>query len=525
MYYLDSRNCSSSTPEGVLNYHWLLTDSVSADLADLADGLADLGLDEAASIWGGVASPQQQSDVGANQPPRFDQVTSRTASAQRSANGSMVPGFSLADSHSAASGIYPWSESLQTVLDQPPAALPARLMLGGLIFSSLFGAWSWFGQVQEVSQAQGKLAPQGEVYKVQPLTQAELAKIVVEEGQSIKQGQVIAELDSRLAMVEIERLEQARNGYQLQLIQTRSLIDRTHLEGQTRQTIANAEIQAQEAAVAQSVTDAATHREMLTQLDDEIAAYQVRLGRLNPLVEVGALAQDHLFEVEQSLRDRQQTITQTQGKLKQALSQVDQLQAGLAQKQAEGERSGLEIRQQVQKLELEASQLVAKITETETLLKAAQTKLAQMFLYAPVDGTVSALNVDHQGEIVQAGQTVAEIAPKTAPLVLSAVLPSQEAGLVKEGMPVQMKFDAFPYQHYGVVSGTVESISPDAKSDEKLGVVYQVKISLDQTDQNQPAITFKAGQTATAEIVVRQRRIIEILLEPIRKLQKGGINL
>jgi hemolysin D len=527
MYYLDSQGCSSPKPPRASAYCLLLTNPVLAE-----DFLADVDSDEAASIYGGVASPQQP-DANSNAGNQFsdqpiDQLKiSQTYSSRRTSHHSITPGFSslaVAD-RPTASEAYLWSESLQTVLDQPPAALPARLMLGGFVFTSLFAAWAWLGQVQEVSYAQGKLAPQGEVYKVQPQTQAELARVVVEEGQTIKKGQVIAELDSRLAMVEIERLEQARNGYQLQLIQTRSLIDRTHLEGRTRQAIADAETQAQQSAIAQSVTDAATNREMLAQLDDEIAAYQVRLGRLNPLVEAGALAQDHLFEVEQSLRERQQTITQTQGKLKQALSQADQLRAGLAQKQAEGERSALEVRQQVQKLELEASQLAAKITETETLLKAAQTKLAQMFLYAPVDGTVSALNVDHQGEIVQAGQTIAEIAPNSAPLVLSAVLPSQEAGLVKEGMPVQMKFDAFPYQNYGVVMGTVRSISPDAKSDEKLGVVYEVKIALDDVGQKQPVVSFKAGQTAKAEIVVRQRRIMDVLLEPIRKLQKGKITL
>ncbi|NJO79371.1 MAG: HlyD family efflux transporter periplasmic adaptor subunit [Cyanobacteria bacterium RM1_2_2] len=529
MNYLNSQDHSSSKLPGGFADNLLLAHSGLTE-----DFLADLDSYEAARIYGGVASPQQPPDAEtrgidpANQQPSFDRSRiSQSYSSQRSSNYSAAPEVSSLGNthHPAASGIYLWSESLQTVLDQPPAALPARLMLGGVVFGTLFAAWAWLGQVQEVSHAQGKLAPQGEVYKVQPLTQAELAKIVVEEGQSIKKGQVIAELDSRLAIVEIERLVQARNGYQLQLIQTRNLIDRTYLEGRTRQAIAEAEAQAQQAAIAQSVTDAATNREMLAQLDDEIAAYQVRLGRLNPLVQAGALAQDHLFEVEQSLRDRQQTITQTQGKLEQSLSQADQMRAGLAQKQAEGERSVLEVRQQVEKLELEASQLAAKITETETLLKAAQTKLAQMFLYSPVDGTISALNVDHQGEIVQAGQTIAEIAPNHAPLVLSAVLPSQEAGLVKEGMPVQMKFDAFPYQNYGIVSGTVESISPDAKSDEKLGVVYQVKISLDQAGQNQAAISFKAGQTATAEIVVRRRRIMEILLEPIRKLQKGGISL
>jgi HlyD family secretion protein len=106
-------------------------------------------------------------------------------------------------------------------------------------------------------------------------------------------------------------------------------------------------------------------------------------------------------------------------------------------------------------------------------------------------------------------------------------LPNQEAGFIKLGMPVQVKLDAFPYQDFGVVSGKVTSISPDAKTDERLGPVYRVEVALDRNyvAANQQTIPFKAGQTATADIIIRRRRIVDVLLEPFRQLQKGGINL
>jgi len=113
------------------------------------------------------------------------------------------------------------------------------------------------------------------------------------------------------------------------------------------------------------------------------------------------------------------------------------------------------------------------------------------------------------------------------PLVLSASLPNQEAGFVKTGMPVQVKLDAYPYQNYGIVSGKVTSISPDTKPDERLGAVYRVEVSLAQSylTANHQNIKLKAGETATAEIIIRRRRIADLLLDPIRQLQNGGINL
>jgi hemolysin D len=198
----------------------------------------------------------------------------------------------------------------------------------------------------------------------------------------------------------------------------------------------------------------------------------------------------------------------------------------LLSKEAEARRTQIESQQQVQQLEVELTQLKAKIAETQTLLSSAKAKLKDRFLTAPADGVVLSLNVTKPGEVVQPGQTVAEIAPKDAPLVLKASLPNREAGFVKTGMDVKVKFDAYPYQDYGIVQGKVTSISPDAKPDEKLGAVYRVEVSLERDSLKGAGKTaFKAGQTATADIVIRRRRIADVLLAPIKQLQKGGIDL
>ncbi|HEY9596776.1 MAG TPA: HlyD family efflux transporter periplasmic adaptor subunit, partial [Cyanophyceae cyanobacterium] len=230
---------------------------------------------------------------------------------------------------------------------------------------------------------------------------------------------------------------------------------------------------------------------------------------------------------QQSLRDRQNAITQNEGELRQALAQITALKAELAQKQAEGQRTQIEAQQQIQQLEVETTQLKAKIAETQNLLNQSKTKLKERYLYAPVDGVVSSLNVKNIGEVVEPSQTVAEVAPKNAPLILLASLPNQEAGFVKAGMSVQVRLDAYPYQDYGLIPGKVTSISPDTKPDQQLGSIYQVKVALDRNSvtSEQGSIQFKAGQTASADIIIRRRRIADILLDPIRQLQKGGMNL
>lgn len=438
-----------------------------------------------------------------------------------------IDNFTSTTTQQPAANTDNWSTSLQTVLDQPPSTLPHKLILGGMIFCLAFGAWAWLGKIEQVGHAQGRLVPKGQVYKIDPIDSGKIARIAVKEGEVVKAGQVLVEMDNQLAASEVERLQEMLVTDKIQFSQMEAMIARIHLEAQTRAAIADADLKAHEVAIAQAKANATTTGDLLTQGRTDAAAYQARQERLRPYVEQGALAREQLFEAEQAVRDRQRTITQNQGELKQALAEANRLQAGVSQKQAEKRTAQLEAQQRIQQLEVEMTQLNAKIAETKNLLSSAKAKLGQRFLYAPVAGYVSSLNIQNIGQVVQPGQTIAEVAPQSAPLVLLAILSNQEAGFVKTGMPVKVKMDAYPYQDYGILPGKVISISPDAKRDERLGAVYQVQVAIERnyvTARDQ-IIKFKPGQTATADIVIRRRRIADIMLEPFQQLQKGGLNL
>ena len=420
-----------------------------------------------------------------------------------------------------------WSEALQTTLDHPPAALPRYMILVGFMFACLFGTWAWFGTMQEVSYAQGQLVPEGDTFKVQPIATGEVSKILVEEGDIIQAGQVVVELDTEVLKAEVERLSQNLTALTSQLQKTQALIAQTQYEADAQGAITDAEVRTQEAAIVESQANISNTQDLVFQLMVDLEANESRLERLQSLLDEGAISQEYLFDVEQTLRDRNRVMTERQGQVQQALAQSEQLNAQLDLKRAEATKRELEAQEKLKRLQLEAHDLDAKIAETKTLLSAAQTNLDHMFLYTPVSGTVSSINISNIGEVTQPGQTIVEIAPVEVPLVLSAIIPNKEAGLVETDMTVQMKFDAFPYQEYGIVSGNVTSISPDSKMDEQMGAVYEVEIDLERAHiiHEQKVVPLKAGQTASAEIIIRKRRIVDFLLDPIRKLKEGSLNI
>lgn len=396
--------------------------------------------------------------------------------------------FAPEPSPTAAFNTENWSTSLQTVLDQPPSNLPRKLIMGGMVFCLAFAAWATLGQIEEVGHARGRLIPKGEVYKIHPVELGKVAKLAVKEGQEVKAGQVLVELDTEIAAGEVERLQQMLAADKIQLSQMQAVMDRMRMQAQARAAIAEADSQAAVAAIAQAKAKAASARELLTQLRADAVANQARLerlkpqtamaqkllrqrhadaaastdrlARLEPLVKYGAIAREQVFEAEQALRDRQRAITQsqleegtstrerlfeaqqtvrdrqraiteTQGELKQALVEINRLQAELIQKQAEGRTTQLEVQERIGQLEVEMTQLEAKIAENKNLLHTARAKLVQNFLYAPVDGFVSSLDIHNIGEVVQPGQTIAEMAPRNTPLVLSAVVMNSNGKVIK----------------------------------------------------------------------------------------------
>ena len=477
-----------------------------------------------------------------------------------------------------------WSPAMQSLLDKPPSNLPLQLIFGGIVFCLSFSLWAWFGEIDKVGKAQGKLVPKGETYKIESVESAQVSHIAVKEGQEVEAGQLIARLDSEQQTREVERFKNLISSYQLELSQKRHLLEKVEVEAQTHKLIAQAEVQGQKSAIDSAIAELRVTKEMLAQRQSELAAqttrqkrvqdlspleqerlaqmnselqeHQQRLDRLKPLVEEGAISQEAIFQAqqayrqsqqqmidnklqgisniseqifqsEQALREMETRITQSQGEIVSGQKEIERLQAELIHKKAERQRIELEAQQKAEQLKLEISQTETKIAETKNQLAAANSLLEKRSLRSPVAGTVLAFNVVNTGKVVQSGETVAEIAPQGAPLVLSAVLPDREAGFVEEGMAAQVKFDAYSYQDYGVIPGKVISVSPDTKTDEKLGAVYRVEIELERNyvTNDLKKILFKPGQTASADIVIKQQRIIDVLLDPIKKLEQDGIDL
>jgi hemolysin D len=146
-------------------------------------------------------------------------------------------------------------------------------------------------------------------------------------------------------------------------------------------------------------------------------------------------------------------------------------------------------------------------------------------LVAPASGVVQQLQVHTIVAVVRPADPLLVVVPEGTTFVVEAQVLNRDAGFVREGQPVRVKLEAFPFTRYGVIDGQLAFLSHDAVQDESLGLVFPARVELSQFVINvgDRVTPISAGMAVTAEIRTGRRRIIEYLLSPLqRRVEEAG---
>ena len=408
--------------------------------------------------------------------------------------------------------------------------------------------WSFFGHSDVIVTAQGSLQPESEVRRFYAPVDGELANVYIAEGQPVSKGDVLARLNARGA------IEAASNALQAQLKledaerewrefpQKKALMERRaealkqameveehqHEKRVTEGTGKLAE--GQRAQLQEARTNVEDARRARDAARDEADKY----ARLFALPGGGGVSQLQVEGKKNALGAAENALRVAQSKLSE-LSARQSLEFGQAKAQLE--TSG----QELSKLQLQYDAATKEVANTEEKLRlqlqtarlvaeaAARIKFENidkdnfLLIVAPADGVVTDVTSTQPGDKIQANTPLGGIAPKNARPVLKVEIAEHDRAFLKESLPAKLKFNAFPYQRYGLINGTLEYISPATKpSPQTKQPVYEGRIALERDhyvvgDTKYP---LRYGMTATAEVVVRERRLIDLALDPFRQI--GG---
>ncbi|MGB7441153.1 MAG: HlyD family efflux transporter periplasmic adaptor subunit [Coleofasciculaceae cyanobacterium] len=486
----------------------------------------------------------------------------------------------IATSQEANQATDNWSDVTQELVDSLPQIWTRGLLYFLIIFISIALPWAMLFKVDETGTARGRLEPKGTTIRLDAPVSGTVAAINVKEGDSVKAGQSLLELESELVRAELQQQQTKLEGQQNRLNQLELLQNQLAIALNTQRRQNQAQKLEKQAQVEQARQNLESLRnaynlqeeEKLAQvnqvrqsLEHSQSAYNLatsRLAKVQTLVqryrkafEQGVVAEIEVIRQEDLVQERQRLQQQAKSEVEQAKLRlqeqessyektIGQLQADIEQAQLRlkeqessyqslirsGELAVLKSEEQQKNIEAEITTLKAEISQNKSQIKSWQFKLDQRVLEAPVSGTVFQLPIQGEGTVVQTGNMIAEIAPEGTSLVLRAQMATTESGSLEEGMLVKMKFDAYPFQDYGVVEGKLIGVSPTSKVKEtNQGQVatYDLEIELNQDCIPKPSecVAFRAGDTATAEVIVHQRRVIDFLIDPFKKLQQGGMKL
>ena len=425
---------------------------------------------------------------------------------------------------------YEFLPAAEEIVETPAAPLGALVVWLVTLLLIVALAWSYFGRIDIVAVANGKISTEGSTKIIQPAISGVVTNINVHEGQRVKKGETLLALDKTTAEKDVATANQSLNAARVE----RDILRRLAVGGNTDEIINNADLPDETKAMlrqfAVSQTTLSTARQQA--VNGTISNYQQQL-------QFNQQAKSQLETNAQNLKNRKAEIEKQlpnanpvdRLRLQNELSNIDQRitsadSAVLGQKQqllqSQSALTQAQNQSQTQTAETNSAfnnQIITaekRIIELENNLVKAKQILAQTTITAPVDGTVLSLTVKTIGGVVNAGQQLAQIVPEKAPLYVDAALDNQDIGFVKPGQRAVVKVATYPFQRYGYLEGTVENISPDAIQDDKKGLIYKAKIKLnDGKSSKQNQLKLLPGMSVSAEIATGQRRIIEFFLDPL----------
>ncbi|MGF1587959.1 MAG: response regulator [Pleurocapsa sp.] len=430
-----------------------------------------------------------------------------------------------------------WAESTrETVNTLPRVSLRAIFYILLILLLGII-PWAVFAKIDEIGTATGKLEPKGRVVALDAPVNGKVMSVAVREGEQVAVNQQIMELDSELVRAELQQQQQKLLGQENQLNQLEVLQQQQLLALSTQKQQDRAQQYEKSALIEQAEKAIETSKSANQMAKIRYQGAIAKVPRYQKAFDQGALSQDVLSEAQQQALEHQESIKQTASEIAQARSRLAEQQRGLDSLRQTNNLALLNSQEEYKNTETQITTLKGEIAQTQSLISGLEYQMQQRILYSPVAGTIFQIPVKKPGAVVQTGQMIAQIAPQDSPLILRGKMSSRESGFLSVGLPVKVKFDAYPFQDYGIVPGHLTWISPDSRIVQDGNQIaqqttqpqeyYEVEVELERNylQNNEKTITLTPGQTAKAEVVIRQRRLADVLLAPFKKLQKGGIQM
>jgi HlyD family secretion protein len=405
------------------------------------------------------------------------------------------------------------TEFRQTLLARPPRIVHGTAILLALLLGAAL-LWSALTTANLVVRAPGRVRPLTTPMKVFNSSRGEalsssaggrVIEVNCHEGDEVRRGDVLVRLDTsrldndiarRRRTIQAGEEEAARIGRLLGLLRQQVTAAHAKAEAelaQTEEEVRQAkQRQAADVAVAKS----------------EVATAQDEVDRLRRLTANRAAGVADLVKAAGKLHEAKERLERARVAVDAGRVTVYRQALALAEKDYAVKQEELALKRAAKQGEVAAARVELHGLELER---------QQALLRAPVDGIVVRGDIK-VGDLLEPGKAVLEIAQQRG-FRFEVVVPSEEMAHLRVGMPVRIKLDAYDYQKYGTLNGTVCFVAPDSEvvqGQQATGYLVRIEVDGDQVGRGELHGQVKLGMAGLAEIVTDQESILLLLVRKIR---------
>lgn len=441
-------------------------------------------------------------------------------------------------------------DPLRLMQDEAPSETGRIVLWTVSILILALIVWAALGKLDIVATAEGKLVPKTLVKIVQPAEAGVVRELLVNEGDSVKAGQVLARLDTTLVRADtasvasdlgIQQMQERRILAELddQLMLPKAGDDPQRYAQVHSQYLAHRKayldgMDQEKSLLAKAEHERKSAAEILDKLEQTLPTYQKAAeayARLEKDGFIGGLAaaekRREAIEKEKDLDAQRSTVAALNATIAAQNKKISQLQSTYKSE-----------------LQKELADVRGRIAQLQPTLNKTLYREGLMELRAPQDGTVKDLATTTVGAVVQPGTVLLTLVPAGERLFADVSIRNEDVGFVQVGQSAQIKLAAYPFQKHGMLSGQVIQISADATQpirpaassytnsgdttpDEMTGrTAYEARIRLDTQVLLGPddgKLQLASGMEVMAEIHQGTRTVLEYLLSPVRKAaQEAG---
>jgi membrane fusion protein, epimerase transport system len=401
-----------------------------------------------------------------------------------------------------------------------------------VFFFGVLGTWAALAPLKGATTAQGVLVVEGSRKAIQHLEGGVVRDILVHEGDKVKAGQILVELDDNVPRTNVAVLSQQYDSYRAMVARLSAEFERASaitfpadllarmddpmvaetVGGQRKLFVARkAAFEAQISGMYKRISELQEQivgsRAQNQSRRDQHRSVKGELDSLKPLLEKGIVTRARTLELDRSLQRLEGEEQEFASKVSLDQQAIEQMKRQITQTESERITSTVADLRDTQNRAAEAMQR----------LQSAREMLRMTHITSPVDGSVMGLNVFTQGAVIGRGEKIMEIVPDEKNLLIDAAIKIDDIIYVHVGMQAEIRLTAFHQRNVPVVEGTVTYISADRVPEaHTFTPQYPIKIRINEDAlKDHPEIVLYPGMAVTVYVPTGDRTALEYLFAPL----------